>query len=74
MIHLSKVVLWTHLLQLNNQLVRQRVKAQHSARCTILQEAFVPCIVVRNVASKINLGSIRCFPVQQVNSLFLTVI
>ena len=58
MIHQTKVVIWTHLLQLSNQTVRQRVKTEHCAGCTILQEAFVPCIVVRNVASKINLGSI----------------
>ena len=58
MMHQTKVVIWTHSRQLTNQPVRQRVQTQHSARCTILQEAFVPCIIVKKVASMINLGSI----------------
>ena len=46
----------------------------HCARCTILQEALVPCIIVRFVASMINLGSIGYLTVHQVISYFLTVI
>ena len=57
-IHPSHIVNLTQLLQLNNQPVRQRVQTQHCARCTILMEAFVPCIIVRGVAMMETLGSI----------------
>ena len=67
-IHPWQVVNLTHHLQLNNQPVRQRVETMHCARCTILQEALVPCIIVRIVASMINLGSIWYITVHQVNS------
>ena len=67
-IHPSHIVNLTQLLQLNNQPVRQRVKTRHSARCTILQEAFVPCIIVRDVALMETLGRILYITVHQVNS------